>query len=393
MNRRNSRYLTLTLSSLLLASCGGGETSNNGDGSSTPIQSVEITTSSLTVNAANIGVPLTNGMGVHMADVPVSVHSEDGRLYVVRWTATPTRQLLDSGVGGMTLAGKDNHLLVVYAHIGSNELRLRESTDAGLTWDTAYALGTLPTGPALPTACIYEQGGLRKRAIVWSAQPSESEGPLMIALHDGHVWQAAVEHTSIPSSGAALYCADNASPEIVWRDHRLFVSGGPVQLYQAVVDPSGGLSDPHPILQPAYDPSLCGYGTSRYTGFHDAINNAYIGRSTDSGATFNAVDADSTAPETQPFDESGKFVSVSCSPNLVAATWGDWPSKQDAAGRAGTRKLGMVLSSDNGQTWITARPASEAEDLGPATVHVKDSTAYVMWSAPGAIHLARVELR
>lgn len=395
MDKRNPRYLTLIMFSLLLASCGGGSDGSNSSSNATSpaAQRVEITTSSLTVDAANIGVPLTNGIGVYMADVPVSVHTEDGQLYVVRWTPTPTKQLLSSGVGGVTLAGKDNHLLVVYTHLGSDQMRLMESTDAGLTWSTPHSLGTKPTGPALPTACVYDDAGLRKRVVAWSAQPSESEGPLMLALNDGNDWQAAVEHASIQSSGAALYCADNASPEIVWRDHRLFVSGGPVLLYQAIIDPAGGLSASHQILESAYDPSLCGHGTYRYAGFHDAINDAFIGRSTDNGVTFDAVDTNSTVSETQPFDDSGKFVSVSCSSSLVAATWGDWPNKQDAANRATTRKLGMALSNDNGQTWITARPAGETEGLGPATVHVKDSTAYVMWSAPGAIHLARVELK
>lgn len=392
MERGNLRCFTLAMFSLLLASCGGGS-SNNGDITSPSAQHVELTTSSLSVNAADIGVPLTNGIGVYMADVPISVHTEDGQLYVVRWTSTPTKLLLSSGVGGMSLAGKGNHLLVVYVHLESNQIRIMESTDAGLTWSTAHSIGTRPTGPALPTACVYDDAGVRKRVVAWSAQPSESQGPLMLALHDGNAWQTAIEHSSIQSSGAALYCADNASPEIVWRDHRLFTSGGPVVLYQAIIAPNGSLPNPDEILRPAYDPSLCGHGTYRFTGFHNAINEAYLGRSTDGGATFDTVDTNSALSGIQSFDESGKFVSVSCSSSLVAATWGDWPTRQDAANRAATRKLGMILSNDNGQTWIAARPAGETENLGPATVHVSGSTAYVMWKAPGAIHLARVELK
>lgn len=356
----------------------------------TPTPSVVITTRSLAVSATDIGVPLTNGIGVYAADVPISVHTEDGQLYVVRWTSSPTKQSLSTSVGGMTLAGKGNHLLVAYVHLASNQMRLIESTDAGLTWSTAHSLGERPAGPALPTACVYDAAGQRKRVVAWSHQPSESEGPLKLALHDGTSWQPVVNHAAIPSSGAALYCADDAAPEIVWRDHRLFTSGGPVVLYQASIDAAGGLSGAHQVLQSAYDPSYCGHGTYRYTGFHDAINEAHIGRSTDGGVTFNDVDADGGSSGVQSFDASGKFVSLSCSASLIAATWGDWPTKQEAADRATTRKLGMTLSNDNGQTWISARPAGESENLGPATVFVGGSTAYVMWKAPGAIHLARV---
>ncbi len=337
-------------------------------------------------------MPLTNGLGIHVADVPVTVHTEDGQLYVVRWTSTPTKQLLGTAVGGMTLAGKGNHLLLVYVHLSSNQMMLVESTDAGTTWSAPQALGTRPTGPALPTACVYDEGGQRKRVVAWSHQPSESEGPLMVALNNGLAWQTAVQHATIPSSGASLYCADNAVPEVIWRDHRQFQRGGPVVLYQAQIDASANLVNAHQVLQSAYDPSYCGHGTHRFVGFHDAINEAHVGRSTDGGASFSDLDADSVTAGTQSFDASGKFVSMACSASLAAATWGDWPTKQDAAQRATNRKLGMALSKDNGRSWVAARPAGESENLGPATTHVDGTSAYVVWRAPGVVHLARVTL-
>lgn len=356
-----------------------------------PSPSVTVESRSLALSATDIGVPLTNGIGVQVADVPVSVHTEDAKLYAVRWGATPSKVLIDTSVGGMTLAGRGNHLLLVYVHLASDQMLARESTDGGVTWGAAQTLGGRPMGPALPTACVYKDAGTLRRVVAWSHQPSESDGPLKIAVHDGAAWQPTAEHASIASSGAALYCPDDGSPEIVWRDHRLLNSGGQVVLYRAQIALSGALRNEAQILQPpAYDPSYCGHGTSRFVGFHNAINEAYVGRSSDGGASFATVDTDSAASGVQGFDASGKFVSVSCSPQLVAATWGDWPTKQEAALRATTRRLGAAVSNDNGQSWYAVRPAGEAQELGPATVVVNGASAYLAWKAPAAIYLARV---
>ncbi|MEW6435283.1 MAG: sialidase family protein [Myxococcota bacterium] len=354
--------------------------------------SVRIETHSLSVGSVQVSVPFSNGNGIHLADVPVTVHTENGQLYAVRWTTTPTRVPIDQRVGGMTLAGKGDHLLVVYVSLEGNELRLRESTDGGRTWSSAHSLGARPTGPALPTACVYDANGQRRKALAWSHQPSESEGPLVIAQDDGSGWKLPVTHTSIASSGAALYCADGASPQIVWRDHRYKASGGPVVLYTATIDSAGNLTQSSQIMDRAYDPGFCGYGPYRFVSYHDDIAQAFLARSEDDGASYTPIDVDSTQSGTQPFDDSGKYVSVGCSSELLVATWGDWPTKQEAQTRASTRHLGMALSRDHGHTWVAARPAGDRDNLGPTTISVSGGTAYLLWPAPGELWIAEVSL-
>ncbi len=75
----------------------------------------------------------------------------------------------------------------------------------------------------------------------------------------------------------------------------------------------------------------------------------------------------------------------------MAASWGDWPTKTDADTYAPTRKLGFIISKDWGSTFTVLRPAGEDTEQGPATVAVSGGVAYIMWKAPNAIKLARVQ--
>ncbi|MEW6320289.1 MAG: hypothetical protein AB1635_04280, partial [Acidobacteriota bacterium] len=250
-------------------------------------------------------------------------------------------------------------------------------------------LAARPAGPALPAACIYAAGGSLRAAAVWSAQPSESDGPLVVAQHDGQAWQPPVVHASIRSSGAALYCADDQLPEVVWRDHREQHLGR-IALYQASIDASGGLPGEHRVIAPGYDPSYCGQGDVRLVGYHGAVNEAHVARSLDRGATFGEVDMDPFAAGVQGLDDSGKFVSLACEGSLAIAAWGDWPTKQEAAARAPSRTLGTAISTDGGLTWTAVRPAGEDQSQGPATVAVRGNVAYLMWKSGNQLRVAAI---
>ncbi len=336
-----------------------------------------------------IGVALTNGTAVHLADVPVTVHTENGTLVAVRWTEVPTRTPMASAVGGTTLAGHGLRLLVAYVDLAHDEMRVRRSDDGGRTWAPPEVLGPRPAGPALPTACLAAADDGLRGVVAWSAQPSESDGPLSIAQSTDAGWHLAV-HAAVRSSGAAVYCPTGGPPEIVWRDHR-DGTGPRVAVYRAEVDASGGLLRERRVLAPAYDPSLCGYADIRFVGYHTGTNDAHLARSLDGGVTFAEVTGAAEGPRGQALDDTGKFVSVACGPHVIVATWGDWPTKAAANAKAPSRQLGAVVSTDGGASWLRLRLAGDDTSQGPATVAVSGERALVFWKAVGGVRLAVIE--
>ncbi|MFN4291834.1 MAG: hypothetical protein ACK4E7_13280 [Permianibacter sp.] len=373
----------------MLSGCGDSGGSGSGTGGDPVATAPTVTVQTLQVSATSLVVPLTNGSGVHVADVPVTLHSEDGVLYATRWGSTPDKIELAYPTSGATLAGYGSDLLAVYVDIASNEIRARQSTDGGRTWEPAVSLGIRPTGPALPTACLFRQRGQLLRVAAWSAQPSQSQGPLVVARHDGMSWQAPVSNP-VDSSGAALQCVNDVEPMIVWRDHRDGNTGSNVALYAATLNSASQLLDEQLVVKPGFDPSHCADDGFSYVGYHTGTNDAHLRRSDDDFRTSSELDLDTNTAGTQPLDDSGKFVSVACGGGLIAAVWGDWPTKDEADAVASTRKLGMVVSRDWGATWASLRPAGEDEEQGPATVAVAGDRVYLMWRAPGAVKLATV---
>ncbi len=311
------RFQAASLSALLLAGltwrCGNNalqaalETTQDNNSASSYTTSV----STLNITAGvTIDVPLTNGLGIAVADVPVTVHSENGTLYATRWAGTPTKILVDNQTGGATIAGEGNNLIVVYVSIVNNDIRAKESSDGGLTWGTAVSFGAKPTGPALPTACLFRVGGVLNRVVGWSHQPSSTQGPLVIVRHNGTSWGSANSNT-VDSSGAVLYCANDQDPEVVWRDHRAGNTGLNPRLYKATINSSSALVSEQLIRNPGNDPSFCGQGSYRFVGAHTGLNDAHLLRSTDGGATYSEVDTESAYSGAQ-LDDQGKFVSVAC---------------------------------------------------------------------------------
>lgn len=332
------------------------------------------TVSTLNISGGvTIDVPLTNGLGIAVADVPVTLHGENGALYATRWTASPSKILIDTNTAGSTIAGEGNNLIVLYVSISNNDIRAKESTDGGLTWGSAHSFGTRPTGPALPTACLFRVGGVLNRAIGWSHQPSSTHGPLKVARHNGTSW-GSVTDNAIDSSGAALYCANDMDPEVVWRDHRAGSTGLNPRLYRANINASSQLVSEQLVRNPGNDPSYCGQGSYRFVGAHTGLNDAHLLRSNDSGTSFSEIDTESAYSGSQ-LDDQGKFVSVACRDGVVAASWGDWPTKSDADTYAPTRKLGFIISKDWGSSFTALRPAGEDTEQGPATVAVSGGIA------------------
>lgn len=347
----------------------------------------------LEVGSAALSVPLTSQQGVVIADVPVSLHGENHQLFITRWEEDrPVKRLLADAARVGTLTSRDQHLLAVFVRPApQRRLVARESTDGGRTWGAEIDLGAAPAGPPLPTACLWQQDGVLRRAVAWSEQPGLSEGPLVIRVHDGNRWLAPVRDAQAASSGAALACADDEPPEIVWRDHR-YGLGPRAAIYHARLDPaSGAIRSVRLALQPGFDPSFCRQGARRFIGYHGAINDTHLARSDDGGQTFfDAADLDAAAPRAQ-LDDSGKFVAVACAGDLVAAAWGDWPTKDEAA-RAPrsdhSRRLALAVSPDGGRQWRLMRPAGMETAQSTPTVAVRDGQIALLWRAPGQLRLA-----
>ncbi|MCI1192749.1 hypothetical protein MOJ79_12950 [Calidifontimicrobium sp. SYSU G02091] len=392
--------LTAIASLLLLAGCGGGDSAMSAAPASPPVPAPapapapatpSITLHALDTGTATVAVPLTSQQGVVFADVPVTLHSEDNRLYATRWEdAAPVKTLLAAAANNGSVAARGQHLLAVYVQLApTRRVIARESADGGRTWGAEVDLGAAPAGPAMPAACVWQRGGTLRRAVAWSDQPSQSEGPLVTAVHDGSAWRAPVRDTSAESSGAALACADDEAPEVVWRDHR-HGSGSQVALYHARLDPaSGATQSARRIVQPGYDPSMCRSGTRRFVGFHTGTNDAHVARSDDDWLTLTEPDLDDGAAGAQ-LDDSGKFVAVACSGEVVAAAWGDWPTKHDADALASTRQLALAVSRDGGTQWQLLRPADADTDQATATVTVHDGRVLVLWRAPSMLRLATI---
>ncbi len=270
------------------------------------------------------------------------MHAESGTLYATRWGGTgPQKTGLATATSDATLAGDGDDLLVVYVDRRSDPMQARTSGDGGRTWSQPVMFGVRPAGPPLPTACVYRQQGRLLNVAAWSAQPSESDGPLVIAIHDGTQWLPPVEHGAIRSSGASLHCTENGGAEIVWRDHRQGSTGPNVSLWMARVSHAGALEDERRILTHAFDPSFCRSGDRRWVAHHSAINDAHLAVS-DDGLLWNEVDTDGAQAGLQPLDETGKYAAVACVGQIVLATWGDWPTKADADARTDTRRVGAA---------------------------------------------------
>lgn len=141
-------------------------------------------------------------------------------------------------------------------------------------------------------------------------------------------------------------------------------------------------------MQPGYDPSLCCSGTKPFVGFHTDTNDAHLASSDAAWQTVTEVDWDSATAGTQR-DDSGKFVSVACAGDTVAASWGDWPNKDDAIQHLdSTRQLGMIVARDGGTTWQTLQPAGTDGGQLVATVAVRDGRVAVLWRTSSALRLA-----
>lgn len=178
---------------LTLASCGGGSAPATTPSPSPapapspspapipPPSGPTLTSRSLDTGTASVAVPLTNSQGVALADVPVSLHSEDNRLYATRWEDNGQVVKFErsgaSVASGATLAGRGNPLLAVYVESApQRRIKARESTDGGGTRSSEVDLGAAPDGPALPTACIWQQGGLLRRASLGATSRRRARG-------------------------------------------------------------------------------------------------------------------------------------------------------------------------------------------------------------------------
>ena len=395
------RIFVLALS-LLLHACGGGSApapeppSPTGPGGPTtpsgpaPSDPPQVSIRELITTAQSISVPLTNGRGLTIADVPVTLHAEDGTLFATRWSSSGTQKTpLATGAGGATLAGEGQQLLVVYADLAGNAMRARVSTDGGQQWGDPVRLGDRPAGPPLPTACVYSVQGQLRRVVAWSAQPSESDGPLVLVLFDGTQWLPPVIRSDIRSSGASLHCSASTGAEIVWRDHRAGAQGMAVALWSAQVTPAGTLEGAGSVMSNAFDPSFCRSGGTRWLGHHSTTNDAHLSYNQD-GTGWTEVDTQITSPGIQPLDESGKFVSVACAGSIVLASWGDWPSKQEANDRTASRRLGVLFSRSGASHWLSVSPAGLELDQGPATTAATEQGAWVAWKAGKRLRLAEI---
>jgi len=348
-------------------------------------------TAALATNGAPT-VPLTSGNGVYVADVPLTLHAEGTTLFVTRWEPSPAKIEVARFASGMTIAGRELSVLVVYVDHASSTVRAMTSSDGGRSWGASQALGTRPAGPAILSACVFSRSGVIRQVVVWTNQPSESDGPLVVAWNDGSQWRT-TEHPALRVSGASLACSDDALPEVVWRDHRDGATPTAVSLYHAQIDDTGGLPGEHRVLRPAFDPSVCrSSDRMRVIGYHAALNDAHVALSTDAGVTFTDLDM---SPESgqQPLDVDGKYVNVACRDDAIVALWGDWPTKGAAAARADTRQLGVVVSTDRGATWTRLRPAGEDSGQGPASVALAGDVAIVSWRAPSSLRIAQLRLR
>ncbi len=380
----------LALTLMMLSACGGGADPASSPSPSPPPSDPTVSVRDLSTTAHTVSLPLTNGRGVAVADVPVTLHAEDGTLYATRWTATGTEKTqLATDTGGATLAGEGNDLLAVYTDLAGNAMRARVSDDGGASWSAPVRLGDRPAGPPLPTACVYSDQGQRKRVVAWSAQPSESDGPLTIVLYDGTQWLAPVEHSTIRSSGAALHCSATTGVQVVWRDHRDGSTGTAVALWTAQVSATGALENASKLFANAFDPSFCRSGTTRWVGHHSSTNDAHLSSSTD-GASWSEADSDGTQAGTQSLDDDGKFVAAACAGEVVVAAWGDWPTKQDANDRANTRRLGVLFSRDGGGQWFQAAPDPQGSEQGPATAVATADGGWVVWNEGSTVRLAEI---
>lgn len=239
-------------------------------------------------------------------------------------------------------------------------MQVRTSGDGGRTWSQPVMLGVRPAGPPLPTACVYRQQGRLLRVAAWSAQSSQSDGPLVIAIHDGTQWLPPVEHVAIRSSGASLHCTENGGAEIVWRDHRQGSNGPNVSLWMAHVSPAGALED------------------ERDT--HLAVS--------DDGLLWNEVDTDGAQAGLQPLDETGQYATVACAGQIVLATSGDWPTKADADARTETHRVGAAYSRDGGRTWFRVVPDGQGGGQRAMSTVAATDAAWVLWNEHGTVQLA-----
>ncbi len=248
------------------------------------------------------------------------------------------------------------------------------SVDGGMQWGDEEVLTERPTGPSVPSSCLWQddEGELRGM-VAWVDPPtSEDGGPLYVAEYEGGAWGDAVQvGESELISSPSLACFSDHQSMVFRQDGD---SGLHVHFTQRR---DGEWEDPEEILLGA-DPHMAECGDDIWVGYH--WNGARRGHSSDGGDTWTY----------ETVDNSGKFGSIACEGNIVAYQWGDYASREAANTKDSTqRTVGVELSFDGGESWESWEPAEGEMEQSIASVDVYDSEVIIFWRSPDSIRIKR----
>lgn len=321
------------------------------------------------IDGSDIIVPLTNGKAVaRVSDGVIGLYADGGDNYLATLTGSGelTTQLIANGVSPGTLTAlKDAVLAVTQLDTGSQrQMKATWSTDGGKT-GSDLDLGDKGVGPAVPSACLWQEGSDVKGLVAWVAPPTEEDGgPLyVVELTNGIVGTVQQVGSEEGFSAPTLSCSSDgrfmavrSQPDA---DTEITIHFG------ERVNGSFSLKE---VFKGA-DPSLCVAGNHAWIGSHRGAQ-ANLSHSTDDGNTW----------DTTELDASARFVSVSCFENKIIAFYGKWPDTPSAVHHdSATRQAIGKFSNDGGKTFVTHQPAgTEGNQTSTSVIMDSEGIAIVL---------------
>jgi hypothetical protein len=326
----------------------------------------------ISVDSSLIGITFGNGTGMQIVDdAIVTLHSERTVLYATRHVMVDDELVQESvalyEAGGWVtpaaLSESENSLIAMF--ITRDGFHAVFSFDGGITWSDAQWVGDTPVGASVPTSCLWHEDDVLHAMLAWVAPEHQGDGgPLYVAEYVDGAWE--VEQVSaLPYVSSPSLACDAEQQSMIIRSEQSIEKTGDIDVYFLKRE-DGAWTEPAYVIRGA-DPHLAVCDGDYWVGYHDVGANRLY--SDDEGETW----------ETEVLSKTGKFGAVACDGDVVAISWGQWPSLKDANSKAPTRGVGAQVSFDGGETWEEWKPAGDEIGQQISMMDVRDGVIAIFW--------------
>lgn len=334
----------------------------------------------LAFDSTLIGITFGNGTGVQIVDdAIVSLHSIGPKVYATRHAdvdgeVSQDQEVIyssDTWASPGSLSESENTLFA--SVITRDAFYGVFSFDGGITWTQPDEISSTPVGAAVPTSCLWHEGDELHAMFAWVAPAQQGDGgPLYVATYEEDAWSIE-QVTDFPYASSPSLDCDATQQSMILRVEESLEKTGDIDVY--FLQRVDGVWQEADYVMRGADPHLAVCGEDYWVGFHDV--GAYRLHSSDQGETWTR----------EVMSKTGKFGSIACDGDVVAISWGQWPSLAEANSRATTRGVGAQVSFDGGETWEEWLPAGDKTGQQISMLDVKDGVIVIFWRSSEGLHL------